>query len=219
MIELDSGEFTDPWFGPNRLARAPWIHPTALVRSTRFGEWTVVGERCQVLSSIVRDYSYMVRDAEIFNADVGKFCNIAANVRINAMNHPLSRASLHNFTYRSSVFGFGDDDHGLLGGRLDIPATIGPDVWIGHGAVILPGISVGAGAVIGAGSVVTKDVEDYAIVAGNPAAMIRRRVNEEVAQALKRISWWDWTHEQIGAAIEDFRNFTAVEFAEKYDRN
>ena len=95
---------------------------------------------------------------------------------------------------------------------------IGPDVWIGHAAIVMPGVSVGAGAIIGSGSIVTKDVPDYTIVAGNPARFIRRRVPENVAEKLIQIAWWDWTREQIIAAIPDFRQLDAIEFAEKYGR-
>ena len=81
----------------------------------------------------------------------------------------------------------------------------------------MPGVSVGTGAIIGSGSVVTKNVPDYAIVAGNPAKMIRRRVNEETELALKRIAWWDWDREGLIDALPDFRALDAEAFAKKYD--
>jgi hypothetical protein len=82
----------------------------------------------------------------------------------------------------------------------------------------MPGVSIGTGAIIGSGSVVTKNVADYTIVAGNPARIIRRRVSEDVEVALKRIAWWDWTREQLIAAITDFRRLDAAAFAAKYDK-
>lgn len=219
MIEVDYGEFADPWRGPRPMTEAPWIHETALVKNSRMGAWTMVGQRCEVLSSDLLDYAYLVKDAEVFNAEVGKFANIASHVRINPTNHPMWRATLHHFTYRSkSHFMAGEDDDEVSNWRNQHRVIIGPDVWIGHGTVIMPGVSVGTGAIIGSGSIVTKNVADYTIVAGNPARIIKRRVSEETEMALKRIAWWDWDREKLIAALPDFRALDAIAFAAKYDK-
>jgi acetyltransferase-like isoleucine patch superfamily enzyme len=77
-----------------------------------------------------------------------------------------------------------------------IPKTkIGSDVWIGTGAIILAGVTIGNGAVIGSGSVVTKMVPDYAIVAGNPARLIRMRFDEQTIHAFQELQWWDFSDE------------------------
>jgi len=218
MIEVDHGEFSDPWRGPKPMTEAPWIHETAIVKDSRMGSWTMVGQRCEVFSSDMLDYAYLVKDVEVFNAEVGKFVNVASSVRINPTNHPMWRATLHHFTYRSlSHFMANDDDEEILNWRKQYRVVIGPDVWIGHGAVLMPGVSVGTGAIIGSGSIVTKNVPDYAIVAGNPARLIRRRVTEEVEAAFKRIAWWDWKREELIAAVPDFRKLDAAAFAAKYD--
>lgn len=219
MKEINFGEFGDPWRGPRPMTEEPWIHETALVQNSRMGAWTMVGARCEVFQSDLLDYSYLVKDVEVFNAEVGKFANIASQVRINPTNHPFWRATLHHFSYRSvSHFMADDDDPEISDWRGQKRVVIGPDVWMGHGAIILPGVSVGTGAIIGAGSVVTKNVADYTIVAGNPAKLIRRRVNEDVEAALKRIAWWDWSREQLIAALDDFRKLDAEAFAKKYDK-
>lgn len=219
MMEVDQGEFTDPWRGPKPMTEAPWIHETALIKNSRMGAWTMVGPRCEVFSSDLLDYSYLVKDAEVFNAEVGKFANIASHVRINPTNHPMWRATLHHFTYRSKSHFMADtDDDTVSDWRNQHRVIIGPDVWIGHAAILMPGVSVGTGAIIGAGSVVTKNVSDYTIVAGNPARIIRRRVDEEVELMLKRIAWWDWDREQLIAALPDFRALDAAAFALKYDK-
>jgi len=218
MIEVDHGEFSDPWRGVKPMTEAPWIHETAIVKDSRMGAWTMVGQRSEVFSSDLLDYSYLVKDVEVFNAEVGKFANIASHVRINPTNHPMWRATLHHFTYRSvSHFMGDDDDDEVLNWRKQHRVVIGPDVWIGHGATLMPGVSVGIGAIIGSGAVVTKNVEDYMIVAGNPARVIRRRVSEDVEAALKRIAWWDWSREALIAAIPDFRQLDAAEFAVRYE--
>jgi phosphonate metabolism protein (transferase hexapeptide repeat family) len=218
MIEIDHGEFEDPWRGPLPMTEAPWIHETAVVKNSRMGAWTMVGQRSEVFLSDLLDYAYLVKDAEVFNAEVGKFANVASRVRINPVNHPMWRASLHHFTYRSVSHLMGDnDDEEVSNWRNQHRVVIGPDVWIGHAAILMPGVSVGTGAIIGSGSVVTKNVPDYTIVAGNPARIIRRRVTEDVEEALKRIAWWDWDRAALIAAVPDFRNLDAAAFAMKYD--
>jgi phosphonate metabolism protein (transferase hexapeptide repeat family) len=220
MIEINHGEFADPWRGPVPMTEDPWIHETAVVKDSRMGAWTVAGQRCEVISSDLMDYAYLIRDADVFNAEVGKFANIASHVRINPVNHPMWRATLHHFTYRAkSHFMDKDDDDAdeVSNWRNSNRVIIGPDVWIGHAAIVMPGVSVGTGAIIGSGSVVTKNVADYTIVAGNPARLIRRRVTEDVEAALKRIKWWDWNRSELIGCLSDFRRLEAAAFAKKYD--
>ena len=81
---------------------------------------------------------------------------------------------------------------------------------------VLPGRSIGTGAVVAAGSIVTKDVPDYTIVAGNPARPIRRRFAEPVAQRLMALAWWDWGHERLHAVLSDFRALDVEAFLEKH---
>ena len=220
MININHGEFEDPWRGLKAMTEEPWIHETALVKNCNVGVWTVIGQRCEVINSDIMDYTYLIRDSDIFNAEVGKFANIASHVSINPVNHPMWRATLHHFTYRavSHLMDTEDDDANEVSNwRNSNRVIIGPDVWIGHAAIIMPGVSIGTGAIIGSGSVVTKNVPDYTIVAGNPAKMIRRRVTEPVEAALKRIQWWDWSREQLIAGLPDFRKLDATAFAKKYD--
>jgi len=94
--------------------------------------------------------------------------------------------------------------------------TIGPDVWIGHGALIMPGVTIGAGAAIGSGAVVTHDVPPYAIVVGVPARVLRFRCDPATAESLQAIAWWDWSHDRLDAALADFRTLDITAFAEKY---
>jgi phosphonate metabolism protein (transferase hexapeptide repeat family) len=138
--------------------------------------------------------------------------------RINPGNHPMQRASQSHFTYRSSMYFPGEaNEESLFAWRRAHGVTIGHDVWVGHGAIILPGRGVGTGAVVAAGAIVTKDVPDYTIVAGNPARPVRQRFPDAIAERMQRIAWWDWSHDQLRAALSDFRTLPATRFIEKYE--
>lgn len=199
------------------LGLDPAIDPTACVRDCTFGCYTEVGARTVLCEVELGDYSYVVNDANIIYASIGKFVSIAAMTRINPGNHPMHRATQAHFTYRaSSYFPALDDDAEFFDWRRSFHVSIGHDVWIGHGAIILPGRHIGVGAVVAAGAVVTKDVAPYTIVGGNPARLIKRRFPERVADDLQRLAWWDWSHEKLRAAVPDFRKLSAEEFIETY---
>jgi virginiamycin A acetyltransferase len=129
---------------------------------------------------------------------IGRFCAIATGARflLSAANHPM----LGSTSFPFFVFG-GDwlertaDLLPRIAGRGD--TVIGNDVWIGRDAMIMPGVTVGDGAIIGARAVVASDVSPYATVAGNPARLIRRRYSDEDVDRLLRIAWWDWPIEMI----------------------
>ncbi len=200
-----------------KLSENPLIHKSALVRDSTLGRYTEIDERCQVAECDLGDYSYVMRDSEIWAATIGKFVNIASHVRINATNHPTWRATQHHFTYRAGDYFEGEaHETAFFDWRRQHAISIGHDVWIGHGATLLPGVSIGNGAVIGAGAVVSKDVEAYTIVGGVAAKLIRRRFSEPTAAAMDALAWWDWDHQRIHAALEDFRNLDAEQFVEKF---
>lgn len=199
------------------LGDAPDIDVTARIRDTSFGRFNEVGPRTRIAESSLGDYAYVGNDCDIIYTSIGAFCSIAAQVRINPGNHPLQRVALNHFTYRSSAYGLGPDEADFFQWRRGKPVTLGPDVWIGHGAIILPGVTIGIGAAIGAGAVVTKDVPDFAIVVGNPGRVLRYRFTPEEQAALKRIAWWDWTDDRLSSALPDIRVLSAAEFCAKYD--
>ncbi len=123
---------------------------------------------------------------------VGRYCSIAATVRSALDNHPLDAITTHPALYEMS-FGVVDADHAWQGSL-----TIEDDVWIGHNAIILAGCRrIGRGAVIGAGAVVTRDVERYAVVAGNPARKLRDRFAPELAAAIEASRWWEMDLAQL----------------------
>lgn len=129
---------------------------------------------------------------------IGNFCSIARDVTIQEYFHDYERLSTY-FIGRN-IFGEDLSEEVLSKG----PITIGHDVWIGTGAQIMSGISIGHGAVIGANAVVTKDVPPYAIVGGNPAQLIKYRFNGQTIDRLLQMNWWDWDLEKIKSSKELF---------------
>ena len=148
---------------------------------------------------------------------IGKFCAIGSGTKfiMNGGNHELAPIS----TFPFGIFGNGWEK--IFDG-VDLTkkfpnkgdTLIANDVWIGHDAIIMPGVKIGNGAVIGTRAVVTKDVPDYAIVGGNPAKLIRKRFNEETIERLLKISWWNWNAEKITQHLS-FINSTDINALEK----
>jgi phosphonate metabolism protein (transferase hexapeptide repeat family) len=199
------------------LSVDPTIDPSASLKHTKLGAYCEVGARTMLLDVVMGDYSYVVNDAQITYTTIGKFCSIAAMTRINPGNHPMHRATQAHFTYRASAYFPGEADEAeLFAWRKSFPVHIGHDVWIGHGAIVLPGRNIGLGAVVAAGAIVTKDVPAYTIVGGNPARPIKRRFSEAIADRLARLAWWDWDHEALRQALPDFRKLGIEDFLDKY---
>jgi acetyltransferase-like isoleucine patch superfamily enzyme len=128
---------------------------------------------------------------------VGRYCSFASTVRSALQNHPVDGLTTHPALYDP---GMGVVKEGL---ETPQPLVIEDDVWVGQNALILPGCKfIGRGAIIGAGSVVTRDVEPYAIVAGNPAKMLRRRFAPELAEAIEASRWWDMDLPELRRLVE-----------------
>ena len=156
-----------------------------------------------VVNVIMDKYSYCGYDCEIVNAKIGAYCSIAYNVTIGGAMHPMEWAST------SPVFYYGRDSvkkkfasfH-----RAEHKKTIiGNDVWIGGGSFIKQGVRISDGAVVGMGSIVTKDVPPYAIVAGNPAKLIRYRFDDETINKLLKSEWWTLEDEDLTVFARNIR--------------
>lgn len=202
---------------PRLSADSAKIHADCILHETTFGRYVEIGQGSRVSNVHFDDYSYCDRMAEIANAQIGKFANIAAFSRIGATDHPMENASLHHFLYRSDDYW--DDaapDAAFFEHRRSRIARIGNDTWIGHGAMIKPGVTLGHGCVVAAGAVVTKDVPAYMIVAGMPAGELRPRFPPAISDGLLALAWWDWDHTRLRAALSDFRGLSASAFLEKY---
>ncbi|MEI4195432.1 DapH/DapD/GlmU-related protein [Roseovarius sp. E0-M6] len=196
----------------------PFIHPECDITDSTFGAYVEIGRGSRVAHSVFDDYSYCDRYADIANARIGKFVNIAALSRIGASDHPLHTATCHHFLYRSDDYW--DDaarDEAFFAHRKSRITHIGHDTWIGAGAMVKPEVTLGHGAVVAAGAVVTKDADPYTIVSGTPATPLRLRQPREIADRLIALAWWDWPHATLRMALDDFRSLTAEAFLERYE--
>lgn len=135
---------------------------------------------------------------------IGKFCAIARGIKfvMNGANHRLNSAT----TYPFSIAGGGSDWEKASPKLTDLPlrgdTVVGNDVWIGQDVTVLPGVHIGDGAIIAAGSMVTKNVPAYTIAGGNPCRVIRQRFDDEMIDYLLKIKWWDWPTEKIFRHME-----------------
>ncbi|MDP2083383.1 MAG: chloramphenicol acetyltransferase [Pseudotabrizicola sp.] len=203
---------------PKLSPDAPLIQSDCQISGSTFGAYVEVGPGSRIQNTRFDDYAYCDRLSDIANATIGKFANIAAMTRIGPTDHPMDHASLHHFSYRSSYYWDDvEDDAAFFERRKTRRTVIGPDTWVGHGAIIKPDVTIGAGAVIAAGAVVTRDVPPYTIVAGVPAIPLRPRFTPAIADRLMALAWWDWSHDLLRTALMDFRSLEAEAFLEKYN--
>jgi len=202
---------------PKLSATEPLLHPEVEIQNSTFGAYVEIGRGARILNSQFGDYAYCERWSDIANTTVGRFANIAAMVRIGPTDHPWRNAAQHHFLYRSSYY-WDDvaDDADFFAARAARRTVLGADCWIGHGAIIMPEVTLGAGAIIASGAVVTKDVAPFLMVAGVPARPLKPRFAAPVVERLLALAWWDWDHQRLRSALPDFRSLPAEAFLEKY---
>lgn len=181
---------------------------------------------------LVGDYTYYDDPEDIYNFErnvlylfefmqdkliIGKFCQLATGVRfiMNGSNHAMDGIS----TYPFKVFGgiWSEKDPMKVVSKGD--TVIGNDVWIGNNATIMQGVKIGDGAIIGTNSLVTKDVEPYTIVGGNPAREIRKRFDEETIKFLLQLKWWDWDVKKITDNLDLITSANINELKGIYEKN
>lgn len=165
------------------------IESGCYVGAARIGKCTFIGRGCYIDKS---------------TASIGRFCSIAMHTRISLKGHPVDRVSTHPFTY-SHKYGYLSQD-APVGHDGEKTTEIGHDVWIGANVTILAGVRIGNGAVIGADSLVTRDVAPYSIVLGSPARHVRFRFDPGTVERLQRSAWWDRDDAWIKAHVQDFRD-------------
>lgn len=173
----------------------PKIKLSAIIYESNVDKSSAVRQKTRVYFSSVDRYSYISRESFVFHADVGSFCSIAGGVNIGLPHHDMYWASTSPvFLQEPNYMGVNFADNPPPAERR---VKIGNDVWIGERAIVLGGVTVGNGAVIAAGAVVTKDVPPYAVVGGVPAKIIKYRFDEEVIKELEEIKWWQWDDETL----------------------
>lgn len=221
----------------NKKLLAPLIH------SIRRMLWSILGLPWDTLHGLARrKYLFDAEEVSIGHrtydngaliwrwssketVQIGKFCSIAFGVQFlcGAGHHDVTAVT----TYPLYKHLFADEERVEINGELKLrkiwdeklafsngPIVIGNDVWIQQNAIILSGVKIGSGAVVLAGSIVTKDVEPYVVVGGVPAKTIKRRFDEVTSRKLLEIGWWDWTDSLIKERISDFYNLEV--FLHKY---
>lgn len=197
------------------------IHRKRVGNACLFGQNTTIDSKAKFegmnrlsdgsvfLNSSMGYASYVSDHSFIKNTVIGRYTCIANEVMTVAGNHPLSFASVHPAFYSTTqklsyVKQNKFDDFHYLDSQQKISVVIGNDVWIGARATILEGITIGDGAIVAAGAIVTKDVPPYAIVGGVPARIIKYRFDEETIQKLLKLKWWEKDEAWIKSHADDF---------------
>lgn len=178
------------------------------IRNSKIDKTAGICAGTLIVNSTMGKYSDIGYDCVVINTQIGNFCSFGSNIKIGGSSHPIHWGS------SSTVFCEYEDhikrkfaNHQY---NPTMPTKIGSDVWIADNAMIKAGIDIGNGAVIGMGSVVTKDVPAYEIWAGNPAKCIGKRFDSDVVAKLEKIRWWDLEDEEIevvGKYINDIDAF------------
>ena len=184
--------------------RGTKISSLAILHDVKYESSTGIKALARLERATVGRCTYIGSMAAAYDCKIGSFCSIARDVYIGGGVHPIEWVST------SPCFHVKDNATGVYYGNKTFQwfkeTIIGNDVWIGIRAVILPGVKIGDGAVIGAGSIVTKDVGPYEIWAGNPARLIRKRFDDETIRKLLEMKWWEWEDERLLQASPFFDN-------------
>lgn len=186
------------------------LHPNCIIdaasicKHVKLAKGVTLGHGSHICAGSIGKYTYINKNCLIDRntQSIGNFCSIAYGVKIGLGNHPTSWVSSHPFAY-DSKYGFIKQNK-TFQEQITEKCIIGNDVWIGANAVVLAGVKVGDGAIIGANSLVNKDIEPYSIVAGIPAKHIRYRFDESTIKKLLDLKWWDWDDQTIKERIDLF---------------
>jgi acetyltransferase-like isoleucine patch superfamily enzyme len=193
-----------------------------IVGRLRF-ERPVSANNCSATGEVsIGMFCYFGRGCRIIDADIGRYCSIGRDVLVNMRNHPTSWLSTHPFQYGGTKHFEDYEEYLMLNACLTIDkktlenrVKVGNDVWIGERVMILRGVTVGDGAILAAGSVVTHDVEPYMIVGGVPAHPIRPRFEPDLVRELVALRWWDWNIAPFSWEIPYDRPWEAVEYLKR----
>ena len=176
---------------------AIWDTKTAFTKTTALGRQT----RCYNVR--IGKYSSLRDRGKAMNAVIGNFTVISKECEIGLGVHPTNYLSCHSIFYKNAPWGFHKDWVKPIANLVRI-THIGNDVWIGAKSIVMDGVTIGDGAIIAAGSVVTKDVPPFAIVGGVPAKIIRFRFSQDIIDRLEVIQWWNLPDDEITHSVDLF---------------
>ncbi len=181
------------------------ISKLSRVKNTYFEGANSVDKFSIVLNSFVGFGTYISSRSKIFNCKIGRFCSIAQKVEVIFGKHPVntfvSTSPMFYSLNTKNNLSFSENNKFCEFDYIDFEkkyyVEIGNDVWLGYGCKIKSGVKIGDGAIIAAGAIVTKDIEEYAIAAGIPAKVIKYRFSNKEIESLKKIQWWNKNIEWI----------------------
>jgi acetyltransferase-like isoleucine patch superfamily enzyme len=163
----------------------------ASLTNCSFGIYNTIYDRCTLFNVNLDNFSYVAANTNISRTRIGKFCSIGPNCQIGLGKHPsnqfVSTHPLFYSTHKQAQITISDQDYFQEFENIEI----GNDVWVGANVIILDGVKIGDGAIVAAGSVVTKEVLPYSIVGGVPAQVIKSRFSESQIDSLLNIKWWE----------------------------
>ncbi len=166
------------------------IKQNVFIENSFFGEYNFIGENVSFRNSKIGDYSYVGENATIGNCSIGRFCSIGPNAKIGLGAHPTDFVSTHPVFYanrKMKGFDWVKEKKYAEYGKVEISS----DVWIGANAFVKTGVTIGVGAIVASGAVVTKDVEPFSIVGGVPAKVLKSRFDESTITRLMETAWWE----------------------------
>ncbi|MBE5667441.1 CatB-related O-acetyltransferase [Staphylococcus sp. SS251] len=174
------------------------IHRLAYVTSSKFDGNNYVDRFCKIRNSHIGSYSYVGFSSDFNNVEIGKYCSISSDVKIGLGKHPIHLFSSspifysnnNPFNIKQKITNFNDHPNRTI---------IKNDVWIGANVIIMDGLKIDTGAIIAAGSVVTKNVGAYEVVGGVPAQVIKKRFDDKTIEELLKSRWWEETPEILKA--------------------
>lgn len=168
-----------------------------------------IGLYSTVNRCVISSYTNIGVSSYIADTEIGRYSYIGSRSSIGGFNHPLSHLAIGSFQWGQNLqdWGFSKEIQKEFDSNLkptSVKTFLGSDVWVGDNAVILAGVRIGNGAVVGAGTIVTKDIPDFSIVIGNPARILRYRFPEVLQNKIKQSPWWTKELEELKDL--DFKN-------------